>query len=86
MVLAVTAAGVLADTGWSHHWGGWGWLMMVGWWLVLAAIVVALVGIPGRRHAGPSEEAKPEAILARRFALGEIDADEYRDRLARLTS
>lgn len=68
------------------HW--WGWLlgiasMLVFWGLLIWAVVAVASwarreGSP-RKHGGTAEE-----ILARRFAAGEIDADEYRQRLATL--
>ena len=77
------SAGVLADGGWGAHMGGWGWggVMMLGWWLLVAvAIVVAVrLGVSGRT---PSPERRgPREILAERFANGEIDGAEYRERL-----
>jgi putative membrane protein len=48
--------------------------------LVAAVVVLVLrwIGQPGSR------EPEPERLLAARFANGEIDADEYASRLARL--
>lgn len=70
---------------------GWGWLfmsvfMLAFWGLVVWAIVRA-VG-DGGRWRGPRERepGDPERILAERFARGEIDEAEYRDRLATLRS
>jgi putative membrane protein len=64
--------------GWHHdHW----WVVFPIAWLLLAALVVALLWWRGRDHgAGES----PRRILGERFARGEISADEYRDRLAQL--
>lgn len=72
---------------------GWGW-----WWLVMPLVAIAfwasviwLLASLFRTRPGPdatevqSSEA-PEEILARRFARGEIDDDEYRRRLATLRS
>lgn len=72
--------------------GGWGWgLMSVGMVLIWALVVIGvIVGIryfvrtgrrPGYAPAGPRT---PEQILAERFARGEIDEDEYRQRLGTL--
>lgn len=66
------------------HW--WGWLfgafgMVVFWALVIWAIMT----LAGRtRRAGPpsaQHDDDPEQILARRFAAGDIDAEEYHQRL-----
>lgn len=65
---------ILAD--WVHH--GWGWtgLMMAGWWLVVPAVIAAVVlwARPKRSDA--------RAVLEGRLASGEIDAAEFRERLS----
>jgi putative membrane protein len=68
-----------------HHSAGWGW----GWWvlmtfgmvafwaiLVYAALCLARGGRPSddARHGTPE---RPEEILKRRLAQGEISLDEY---------
>lgn len=70
--------------------GGWIWMILMSlFWIVLIAVIVwaavRLVQRPGdgERHARPRET--PQEILDRRFASGEIDAEEYtraRDHLA----
>lgn len=80
------------DDGWM--WGhGWGWgggvLMGVLMILFVVALVTALVlGIryltASQRVPGPpagNAEDRSERLLAERFALGEIDEDEYRRRM-----
>jgi putative membrane protein len=66
--------------GGMHSFGG-GVVMMLFWGLVLAALVgggVLLVGSLTRKSRGPIEEEEtPLEILKRRYALGEIDRDEY---------
>lgn len=60
-----------------------GWLLMtvamLGFWGLLIALGVALLRRPGppdqQRHSSPEE------ILAEGFARGELDADQYRERL-----
>ena len=67
---------------------GWGYgLMMVGmllfWVLVVAAVVVAvryLGNHDGRTSNAPPAQRTPEQILAERFAHGDIDDQEYRQR------
>ncbi|MGI5132858.1 SHOCT domain-containing protein [Pseudonocardia sp. CA-107938] len=71
--------------------GGWGWVLMIAggvlpWVLVVVALVV--MGRRGASGAGGAaqpppvpRDAAPEEVLAHRFASGEIDAQEYRDRL-----
>jgi putative membrane protein len=70
--------------------GNWGWMGM-GWWmmvpllLLLLALVVAavwaVVAMTGGRPRGREPREEPERILAERFARGEIDEQEYRQRL-----
>lgn len=75
---------------WMYN-GGWGWggwlMMTVGMTLVFAVVITVIVvavrylttGHSG--HATPVAHA-PEALLAERFARGEIDDEEYRRRVA----
>ena len=72
---------------------GWGWvgwiLMTVGmvafWALVITAVVLAVRYLAGSRGtaASPSSsgQMRAEDVLAERFARGEIDENEYRQRL-----
>jgi len=78
----------------TMHWGwdGGGWLMMgIGmafWVLVLVAVVwlvVRTVNAVDRRQAdGRGERDEALDLLRRRFASGEIDAEEFEQRLALL--
>ncbi|HLI15330.1 MAG TPA: SHOCT domain-containing protein [Acidimicrobiales bacterium] len=75
---------------WSSgvHWWGFlfGFLLTVAFWGVLVWVVLALVG-SYRSHREPPATRRdddPAQILARRFAAGEIDEAEFRDRLAQL--
>jgi putative membrane protein len=75
---------LLADAdGWGHmsEWG-WGWMIFgsLFWAAAMGLVVWAVVRNPG---AAPPK-ADPEAILAERFALGEISADEFTERRAAL--
>ena len=70
---------------------GWpapGWLMLAFWLLIVVGLVLLLVwGV--RRAGGPRQDAAgepPLTALQRRYARGEIDAEEYeriRDELLR---
>jgi putative membrane protein len=79
---AVTALSTtLAD---SDHWdgpGAWWPVFPLLWFLVVAGIVTAVV-VTGRRRARFGGLRSGEARLAERFADGDIDEQEYRDRLA----
>jgi putative membrane protein len=75
---------------------GWGWagwaLMTVGmvafWALVITAVVFGVRYLSGTRGttANPpgSGPSSAEDLLAERFARGEIDDNEYRQRLSAL--
>lgn len=64
----------------DHHDGpGW-WIIFPLLWFALIATVILLVARNRRRYWRPA--ARGEATLAERFAAGEIDADEYHQRLA----
>lgn len=58
------------------------WYMIPLW--ILGAAAFSWLGWMAARSARPSdtEPERAEKVLRRRFAAGEIDADEYRERLA----
>lgn len=72
------------------HMSGWGWAGMIVSWLVLLGLLVLggllLVRLGRRPSEGPHAPAAPSAeqVLAERFARGEIDTEEYRQRLTTL--
>jgi putative membrane protein len=65
--------------GW--HDGGWGiLLMLLSWSLIVALVWAALRSLTRDDHRRtPLRDAKD--LLAERFAKGEIDAEEYHERL-----
>ena len=68
---------------------GWDWVwmptMMVFWAVVVLLIV--LIAARGFGHEPRVDSAEtPQGILARRFANGEIDQDEYRSAVSLLSS
>ena len=71
---------------------GWGWLLMtlgmLGFWALVAVVAVGLLRRPGQPHQQPQPDQQPrlnpEEVLAQRLARGEIDPDEYRQRLQTL--
>lgn len=81
----------------GHGMGAWGWFAMsftqlIIWALILAAAVLMIRTF---RHdtdsrAAPDRGAvlseRAESLLAERFAMGEIDEEEYQRRLAALRS
>jgi putative membrane protein len=66
-----------------HHWF-WLWPLVPLAWLLVFFLVVRFVFWRGPR--GPWRPATPDAraILAERYARGEIGHDEYRERLSHL--
>jgi putative membrane protein len=76
---------------WTGHdsgpWDGeWWWVWRLTMFLVLIALVVLTIWLT-RRYAmrpEPSGVERARGILAERYARGEIDSDEYRERLAQL--
>ncbi len=71
----------------GDHMSGWGWALgtigMVAFWGLLITGIVLFVRYVGRSSEPPATRT-PEQLLAERFARGEIDEAEYRDRLAAL--
>ena len=76
----------------DHNMGWWGWAgmgigMVLFWALLIAGIVALFAYISGDRPqrqiaADTTPKASPEQVLAARFARGEINETEYRDRIA----
>lgn len=76
--------------------GSWMWvpmmLMMIVFWGGLIAVAIAVIRRPHHSvpsaslTAGPGETTRhtPQEILAERLARGEIDPDDYRNRLEAL--
>lgn len=62
-------------------WGGMGWLGMILWILIAAAVVLVLLALAKRLggDAGPAR-SKSLDILDERLAKGEIDIEEYEAR------
>ncbi len=69
--------------GW--HMTGWHFMWMAVWWaLILGGIIWVIWSIGNRpRLEGPNRES-PEEILKKRYARGEIDSEEFRNRLKEL--
>ncbi|HET9972142.1 MAG TPA: SHOCT domain-containing protein [Streptosporangiaceae bacterium] len=75
----------------GDHVSGWGYALgitgMILFWGLLAVAIAAAARYLGRDHRGrgaaalPMPPPTPEQALADRFARGEIDADEYHQRL-----
>jgi putative membrane protein len=69
---------------------GWGWLLMtfgvLGFWALVAVLAVALLRPGQLNQPQPNQQPRrgAEEVLAERLARGEIEADEYRQRLQTL--
>jgi putative membrane protein len=86
--LEITVFTLLASgSDWHHDGWFWFWPLVPLFWLLVIFLIVRLFFWRGRRgpwaHAG---HARPDAraILAERYARGEISHDEYRERLGNL--
>ena len=75
----------------AHDLSAWGWVgMTVGmvafWALVIGAVVWLVRGLSrGNERPDALSSPDPRQVLAERFARGEIDETEYRERLAVLS-
>jgi len=72
------------------HWWGWfiGFIITVVLWALFIYLIISIMrGFAGRdhRHEVPDPD-DPERVLARRFANGEIDEDEFHQRIDVLRS
>jgi putative membrane protein len=73
---------------WGNGMGGWGYVLMtvsmlLFWGLLIAGVVLLVRYLGGDRRQPPSTTAGPDprSLLAERFARGEINEDDYRQRL-----
>ena len=87
---SIPTALLVADGFDMHGDFGSGWwivmvLAMVVFWAVIVAGVVWVVRELMQNRAAHDIPETPALLLARRFASGEISADEYRDRKAVLS-
>ena len=63
---------------WAEHAGGWWPIFPLFWFLLIFGLIfVFRRGCRGRYHSGRAGES----ALGERFARGEIDEREYRERL-----
>jgi putative membrane protein len=72
--------------GWGMGMGGW--IFMALFWIVLLGLIVWGVGalLPRTPYGQGGRPERPEEILDRRFALGEIDIEQYRRARENLTA
>ena len=68
-----------------YGWTGWGmWLIGPVVLILIVWLVVSLVNGTAGSATGTPDSAGPRRLLDDRFARGEIDRDEYQERLATL--
>jgi putative membrane protein len=80
----MTNVALLASSSdWHDH--GWLWPLVPLFWLLVFFLLARLFFWRGRRGLWMSQSAPdPRAILAERYARGEITHEEYRERLGNL--
>jgi putative membrane protein len=67
------------------HWGsdfgmGFGWIFMVLFWgLIIIGVVSIIKSLAGKSSAGENSRESAEEILTKRFARGEITAEEFEE-------
>lgn len=72
--------------GWEGGMGAGGWILMAVLWFALVAVIVWAVAnlFPSRAGRDESAPERPEEILDRRLARGEIDQAAYDELRAKL--
>ena len=63
---------------WGYGFGWFGWLFMMGWWVLRVVGIVWLVRSFADRNEPPVNN-NARRILDERFASGELSAEEYQE-------
>lgn len=61
---------------WMHPFG-WGSPMMIIWWVIIIAIIVAIAKRLTQRKGQQTKEDSAIEILQKRYARGEISKEEF---------
>ena len=82
-MVVITMAGEMLANGANWGPGGWWPIFPLFWLLLWGVLIFALVR--GRRGWGRWNQGQSaKDVLAERYARGEIDGEEYRERLSQL--
>lgn len=65
---------------WGYGMGGFGWLLMLTWWVLVVVAVVWLVRAATGTRDGSGDHDAARRILDERFASGELSVEEYEQR------
>ena len=80
MSSSVALIPLLASVGGEDH-EGW-WIVAPFFWLLWVAVIATIVYVVFKRRSRRFDgHDRAKAILAERFARGEISSDEFRERL-----
>jgi putative membrane protein len=89
--LATAVAAAPCVVAYGPHFGGWWWIFIPIFWILVFVLIFAFAGRRWRRAAaarggyygwGPNGGSRSaEQTLAQRYANGDIDEQEYRARL-----
>lgn len=82
ILLAVAGGPGPWGSDWAGGWGGPWWLLFPLFWILVIGTVIWLVARNRRQESSSTSSVeRASEILAARYARGEIDTDEYHQRL-----
>jgi len=81
MITTLATTATLTADRWHDDRPEFWWIFPIVWFLIIAGGIVAAVVVT-RRHREAAGPRAGEAVLAQRYAAGEIDEEEYTARLA----